>query len=327
MRILVCGGAGFIGSCFIKHMLESYPNYKIINLDALTYAGNLDNLKDIQNNKNYDFFWGNICDRDTVDRLMSKVNAVVNFAAESHVDRSIVNPNVFIETNIKGTLTLLDSARQHGIRRFIQISTDEVYGSLNKDDYFYETTPLAPNSPYAASKASADMLVRSFYKTYNFPGIITRSSNNYGPFQYPEKLIPYFITQLLKGEKVPVYGDGSNIRDWLFVYDHCRAIDIVLHKGKPGEVYNIGGHNEKTNLEMTKIILDSLGKDESCIEYVEDRPGHDKRYAICSDKIQKELGWKPEISFETGIALTIDSYLKNRDWIDNIQMRKAGFSL
>ncbi len=327
MRILVCGGAGFIGSCFIKHMLESYPNYKIINLDALTYAGNLDNLKDIQNNKNYDFFWGNICDRDTVDRLMSKVNAVVNFAAESHVDRSIVNPNVFIETNIKGTLTLLDSARQHGIRRFIQISTDEVYGSLNKDDYFYETTPLAPNSPYAASKASADMLVRSFYKTYNFPGIITRSSNNYGPFQYPEKLIPYFITQLLKGEKVPVYGDGSNIRDWLFVYDHCRAIDIVLHKGKPGEVYNIGGHNEKTNLEMTKIILDSLGKDESCIEYVEDRPGHDKRYAICSDKIQKELGWKPEISFETGIALTIDWYLNNREWIDNIQMRKAGFSL
>ena len=327
MRILVCGGAGFIGSCFIKHMLESYPNYKIINLDALTYAGNLDNLKDIQNNKNYDFFWGNICDRDTVDRLMSKVNAVVNFAAESHVDRSIVNPNVFIETNIKGTLTLLDSARQHGIRRFIQISTDEVYGSLNKDDYFYETTPLAPNSPYAASKASADMLVRSFYKTYNFPGIITRSPNNYGPFQYPEKLIPYFITQLLKGEKVPVYGDGSNIRDWLFVYDHCRAIDIVLHKGKPGEVYNIGGHNEKTNLEMTKIILDSLGKDESCIEYVEDRPGHDKRYAICSDKIQKELGWKPEISFETGIALTIDWYLNNREWIDNIQMRKAGFSL
>ena len=327
MRILVCGGAGFIGSCFIKHMLESYPNYKIINLDALTYAGNLDNLKDIQNNKNYDFFWGNICDRDTVDRLMSKVNAVVNFAAESHVDRSIVNPNVFIETNIKATLTLLDSARQHGIRRFIQISTDEVYGSLNKDDYFYETTPLAPNSPYAASKASADMLVRSFYKTYNFPGIITRSSNNYGPFQYPEKLIPYFITQLLKGEKVPVYGDGSNIRDWLFVYDHCRAIDIVLHKGKPGEVYNIGGHNEKTNLEMTKIILDSLGKDESCIEYVEDRPGHDKRYAICSDKIQKELGWKPEISFETGIALTIDWYLNNREWIDNIQMRKAGFSL
>ena len=327
MRILVCGGAGFIGSCFIKHMLESYPNYKIINLDALTYAGNLDNLKDIQNNKNYDFFWGNICDRDTVDRLMSKVNAVVNFAAESHVDRSIVNPNVFIETNIKGTLTLLNSARQHGIRRFIQISTDEVYGSLNKDDYFYETTPLAPNSPYAASKASADMLVRSFYKTYNFPGIITRSSNNYGPFQYPEKLIPYFITQLLKGEKVPVYGDGSNIRDWLFVYDHCRAIDIVLHKGKPGEVYNIGGHNEKTNLEMTKIILDSLGKDESCIEYVEDRPGHDKRYAICSDKIQKELGWKPEISFETGIALTIDWYLNNREWIDNIQMRKAGFSL
>lgn len=327
MRILVCGGAGFIGSCFIKHMLESYPNYKIINLDALTYAGNLDNLKDIQNNKNYDFFWGNICDRDTVDRLMSKVNAVVNFAAESHVDRSIVNPNVFIETNIKGTLTLLDSARQHGIRRFIQISTDEVYGSLNKDDYFYETTPLAPNSPYAASKASADMLVRSFYKTYNFPGIITRSSNNYGPFQYPEKLIPYFITQLLKGEKVPVYGDGSNIRDWLFVYDHCRAIEMVLHKGKPGEVYNIGGHNEKTNLEMTKIILDSLGKDESCIEYVEDRPGHDKRYAICSDKIQKELGWKPEISFETGIALTIDWYLNNREWIDNIQMRKAGFSL
>lgn len=327
MRILVCGGAGFIGSCFIKHMLESYPNYKIINLDALTYAGNLDNLKDIQNNKNYDFFWGNICDCDTVDRLMSKVNAVVNFAAESHVDRSIVNPNVFIETNVEGTLTLLDSARQHGIRRFIQISTDEVYGSSDNGDYFYETTPLAPNSPYAASKASADMLVRAFCKTYNFPGIITRSSNNYGPFQYPEKLIPYFITQLLKGEKVPVYGDGSNIRDWLFVYDHCRAIDIVLHKGKPGEIYNIGGHNEKTNLEMTKIILDSLGKDESFIEYVEDRPGHDKRYAICSDKIQNELGWKPSVTFETGIALTIDWYLNNREWIDNIQMRKAGFSL
>ena len=322
MRILVCGGAGFIGSCFIKHMLESYPNYKIINLDALTYAGNLDNLKDIQNNKNYDFFWGNICDRDTVDRLMSKVNAVVNFAAESHVDRSIVNPNVFIETNIKGTLTLLDSARQHGIRRFIQISTDEVYGSLNKDDYFYETTPLAPNSPYAASKASADMLVRSFYKTYNFPGIITRSSNNYGPFQYPEKLIPYFITQLLKGEKVPVYGDGSNIRDWLFVYDHCRAIDIVLHKGKPGEVYNIGGHNEKTNLEITKLIIEALNKDETSIEYVEDRLGHDRRYAICNDKIRNELGWEPSTTFEEGILLTIDWYLNNKHWLNKVIDKK-----
>ena len=327
MKILVTGGAGFIGSCFVRHILNKYPEYKGINLDALTYAGNIENLNDIKNNPNYTFVHGNICDKELAKQLIidGNVDAVVNFAAESHVDRSITGPEIFIETNVKGTLNLLQAAKEAKTNRFLQVSTDEVYGTLGKDGYFYETTPLAPNSPYSASKASADMLVRAYYETYKMPVLNTRCSNNYGPYQYPEKLIPFFISQLLKGEKVPVYGDGLNVRDWLYVYDHCSAIDTVLHKGKVGEVYNIGGHNEKTNMEITRIILDAMGKDESSIRYVEDRLGHDRRYAIDNHKIQTELGWEPSLTFEEGIKLTIDWYLKNQDWMKSIEAKKASF--
>lgn len=320
--ILVTGGAGFIGSCFVRQMLKDHPDYKIINLDALTYCGNLENLKDVENNPNYTFVHGNICDRNLVPQLVEGVDAIVNFAAESHVDNSIKHPEIFIETNVQGTLNLLQAAREFKIDRFLQVSTDEVYGTLGKTGYFYETTPLAPNSPYSASKASADMLVRAYHETYKLPVLNTRCSNNYGPYQYPEKLIPFFISQLLKGEKVPVYGDGQNVRDWLYVYDHCKAIDTVLHKGKVGEVYNIGGHNEKTNLEITHLILEAMGKDETSIKYVEDRLGHDRRYAISNDKISSELGWTPSITFEEGIKLTIDWYLNNQDWIKSIENKK-----
>lgn len=322
-KLLVTGGAGFIGSCFVRHMLNKYPDYEIINLDALTYCGNLDNLKDIETNPNYTFVHGNICDRQLVRDLISECDCVVNFAAESHVDNSIKHPEIFVETNVQGTLNLLQASKVLGVERFLQVSTDEVYGTLGKTGYFYETTPLAPNSPYSASKASADMLVRAYYETYKLPVLNTRCSNNYGPYQYPEKLIPFFISQLLKGEKVPVYGDGLNVRDWLYVYDHCEAIDEVLHKGRIGEVYNIGGHNEKTNLEITHLILDAMGKDESSIKYVEDRLGHDRRYAISNDKITAELGWQPSITFEEGIKLTIDWYLNNQDWIKQIEEKKA----
>lgn len=322
MKILVTGGAGFIGNCFIRHILTQHPDYKVINLDALTYAGNIENLDDIKSNSNYKFVHGNICDKDLVNDLVSDVDAVVNFAAESHVDRSITGPEIFIETNVMGTLNLLQAAKNAKTDRFLQVSTDEVYGTLGKDGYFYETTPLAPNSPYSASKASADMLVRAYYETYKMPVLNTRCSNNYGPYQYPEKLIPFFISQLLKNDKVPVYGDGMNVRDWLYVYDHCSAIDTVLHKGKIGEVYNIGGHNEKTNMEITHIILDAMGKDESSIKYVQDRLGHDKRYAIDNHKIQTELGWEPSVTFEEGIKLTIDWYLKNQEWIKAIEAKK-----
>ncbi len=324
MNLLVTGGAGFIGSCFIHHILNKYKDYKVINLDALTYAGNIENLNDVKDNPNYKFVHGNICDKELVKELVNQVDAVVNFAAESHVDRSITGPEIFIETNVKGTLNLLQAAKEAKIERFLQISTDEVYGTLGKDGYFYETTPLAPNSPYSASKASADLLVRAYYETYKMPVLNTRCSNNYGPYQYPEKLIPFFISKLLKNEKVPVYGDGLNVRDWLYVYDHCSAIDTVLHKGRIGEVYNIGGHNEKTNLEITKIILNAMGKDESSIEYVQDRLGHDRRYAIDNHKIQTELGWEPSLTFEEGIKLTIDWYLNNQDWIKSIESKKAG---
>ena len=323
MRLLVTGGAGFIGSCFVRHILKKHPEYKIINLDALTYCGNLENLDDLKNNPNHQFIKGNICDRKLAQELISEVDCVVNFAAESHVDNSIKHPEIFVETNVQGTLNLLQVSKELGVDRFLQVSTDEVYGTLGKTGYFYETTPLAPNSPYSASKASADMLVRAYYKTYKMPVLNTRCSNNYGPYQYPEKLIPFFISQLLKGEKVPVYGDGLNVRDWLYVYDHCEAIDVVLHKGKVGEVYNIGGHNEKTNLEITHLILDAMGKDESSIKYVEDRLGHDRRYAISNDKITSELGWAPSITFEEGIKLTIDWYLNNQDWIKSIENKKA----
>ena len=309
MKLLVTGGAGFIGSCFVRHILNKYPDYKVINLDALTYCGNLANLKDVENNPNYRFVHGNICDRKLVRELISEVDCVVNFAAESHVDNSIKHPEIFIETNVQGTLNLLQASKEIGIER--------------KTGYFYETTPLAPNSPYSASKASADMLVRAYFETYKLPVLTTRCSNNYGPYQYPEKLIPFFISKLLRGEKVPVYGDGLNVRDWLYVYDHCAAIDTVLHKGRLGEVYNIGGHNEKTNLEITHLILEAMGKDESSIEYVQDRLGHDRRYAISNDKISSELGWKPSVTFEQGIKMTIDWYLNNQDWIKSIEAKKA----
>ena len=324
MNILVTGGAGFIGSCFIRHILNKYCDYKIINIDALTYAGNIENLNDIKDNPNYKFVHGNICDKELVRELMQEVDCVVNFAAESHVDRSITGPEIFIETNVKGTLNLLQAAKDARIERFLQVSTDEVYGSLGKTGYFYETTPLAPNSPYSASKASADLLVRAYYETYKMPVLNTRCSNNYGPYQYPEKLIPFFISRLLKGEKVPVYGDGLNVRDWLYVYDHCSAIDTVLHNGKIGEIYNIGGHNEKTNIEITKLILNAMEKDESSIEYVQDRLGHDRRYAISNDKIQTQLGWEPSLTFEEGIKITIDWYLNNQDWIKSLEQKKLG---
>ncbi len=323
MKLLVTGGAGFIGSCFVRHILTKHPDYQVINLDALTYAGNIENLNDVKDNPNYKFVHGNICDKRLVRDLISECDCVVNFAAESHVDRSITGPEIFIETNVQGTLNLLQASKEIGVERFLQVSTDEVYGTLGKTGYFTETTPLAPNSPYSASKASADMLARAYYETYKMPVLNTRCSNNYGPYQYPEKLIPFFISQLLKGEKVPVYGDGLNVRDWLYVYDHCEAIDVVLHKGRVGEVYNIGGHNEKTNLEITHLILDAMGKDESSIKYVEDRLGHDRRYAICNDKIQNELGWKPSLTFEHGIKLTIDWYLNNQDWMKQIEEKKA----
>ena len=323
MNILVTGGAGFIGSCFIRQMLNNHPDYKIINLDCLTYCGNLSNLNDIKDNKNYTFVHGNICDKKLVRELISQVNCVVNFAAESHVDNSIKNPEIFVETNVKGTLNLLQACKEIGIERYLQVSTDEVYGTLGKTGYFIESTPLAPNSPYSASKASADLLARAYFETYKLPILITRCSNNYGPYQYPEKLIPFFISKLLKDEKVPVYGNGMNIRDWLYVYDHTKAIDIVLHNGKIGQVYNIGGHNEKTNLEITRLILNAMGKDDSYINFVEDRLGHDKRYAISNDKIQNELNWKPTVTFEEGIKLTINWYLNNQDWIKSIEDKKA----
>lgn len=323
MKLLVTGGAGFIGSCFVRHILGKYSDYQVINIDALTYAGNIENLKDVANNPNYTFVHGDICDQKLIMDLAADVDTIVNFAAESHVDRSITGPEIFIETNVKGTLNLLQAAKEHKTQRYLQVSTDEVYGSLGKTGYFTETTPLAPNSPYSASKASADMLVRAYFETYGMPVLTTRCSNNYGPYQYPEKLIPFFISQLLKGDKVPVYGDGLNIRDWLYVYDHCAAIDTVLHKGKEGEVYNIGGHNEKTNMEITKIILEAMGKDESSIKYVEDRLGHDRRYAIDNHKIQTDLGWEPSLTFEEGIKLTIQWYLENQNWIKAIESKKA----
>lgn len=321
--LLVTGGAGFIGSCFIRNELKKHPDYKIINLDALTYCGNPENLRDVETNKNYRFVHGNICDKKLVRELLQEVDFVINFAAETHVDNSIKNPEIFIETNIQGTLNLLQSCEEIGIQKYLQISTDEVYGTLENSGYFYETTPLTPNSPYSASKAGADLLVRAYGKTYGLPVLITRCSNNYGPYQYPEKLIPFFIARLLKDEKVPVYGDGQNVRDWLYVYDHCEAIDTVLHNGQIGEIYNIGGHNEKTNLEITRLILKITGKDDSYIEYTADRLGHDRRYAISNDKITSELGWKPSVTFEEGIKSTVNWYLNNPDWIKAAENKRT----
>ncbi len=319
VRVLVTGGAGFIGSNFIKYMLDKYPNYEIINLDALTYCGNLENLEDIEDNPNYSFVKGNICDESIVDVVVSNVDYIVNFAAESHVDRSIEDPQIFIKSNVIGTQVLLDAAYRYQIKKFLQVSTDEVYGSLGHEGYFTEETPLQANSPYSASKAGADLMVRAYGETFDLPINITRCSNNYGPYQFPEKLVPLMISNALEDKELPVYGDGKNIRDWLHVYDHCSAIDLVLHKGKLGEVYNIGGHNEKENIEIVKLILKELDKPESLIKFVTDRLGHDRRYAINSTKITEELGWKPKYTFETGIIETIQWYLDNQNWITKVK--------
>lgn len=316
MNILVTGGAGFIGSNFVHYMLENHPDYKIINLDLLTYAGNIHNLDDAMENLNHVFVQGNINNRELVRNLVKTydINQFVNFAAESHVDRSILNPEIFVETNIQGTLALLDVAKELNINKYLQVSTDEVYGSLGAEGYFTEETPLAPNSPYSASKTGADLLVRSYFETYGMNVNITRCSNNYGPYHFPEKLIPLMITNGMDNKELPIYGDGLNIRDWLHVQDHCQAIDLVLHKGRKGEVYNIGGHNERTNNQIVEIIIEKLGLSNDLIKYVEDRLGHDKRYAIDPTKLETELGWKPKYTFDTGIVETIDWYQANEAW-------------
>lgn len=319
MNILVTGGAGFIGSNFVNYMVRTYPTYNIINVDALTYAGNLQNLKESEGNSNYQFIKGDITDKDFIESVFANaIDVVVNFAAESHVDRSITNPGIFVSTNILGTQVLLDAAKEHNIKKYVQISTDEVYGSLGKEGYFTEETPLAPNSPYSASKAGADLLVLAYHETYGLPVNITRCSNNYGPFHFPEKLIPLMIINALNDKPLPVYGDGLNVRDWLHVEDHCTAIDLVLHKGIDGEVYNVGGHNEKTNVEVVKAILGHLNKPETLINYVNDRLGHDRRYAINPTKLQTQLGWVPKYNFETGLKDTIDWYLNNQSWWEAI---------
>lgn len=320
MRILVTGGAGFIGSNFVIYLLKNYPNYHIINMDSLTYAGNLDNLKSIENNANYTFVKADITDAAAVDHIFHQgVDIVVNFAAESHVDRSILNPQVFVKTNVLGTQVLLDAAKKYGVTKYVQVSTDEVYGSLGKTGLFTEETPLQPNSPYSASKAGGDLLVRAYYETFGLPVNITRCSNNYGPYQFPEKLIPLIISKALDDQALPIYGDGLNIRDWLYVEDHCSAIDLVIHQGKIGEVYNIGGNNERTNIHIVKTILNELNKPESLMTFVEDRLGHDRRYGIDPTKITAELGWKPKHQFETGIKETIAWYLSNKEWYARIQ--------
>ncbi|MGN4614431.1 dTDP-glucose 4,6-dehydratase [Bacillus cereus group sp. MYBK71-2] len=320
MKVLVTGGAGFIGSNFVRYMVKKYPEYNIVNLDALTYAGNLENLKDIEGLSNYKFVKGDIADRQFISQLFNeeKFDYVLNFAAESHVDRSITNPDIFIQTNIQGTQVLLDAAKNAEVKKYLQVSTDEVYGTLGETGYFTEETPLASNSPYSSSKAGADLLVRAYHETFGLPVNITRCSNNYGPFHFPEKLIPLMIINALDDKQLPVYGDGLNVRDWLHVEDHCQAIDLVLHKGKNGEVYNVGGNNERTNIEIVKTILKALDKPESLIKYVTDRPGHDRRYAIDATKLREELGWSPKYNFDTGIEQTIKWYLENQDWWKNI---------
>ena len=332
---LVTGGAGFIGSNFVNYMLKKYDDVKIVNVDCLTYAGNLENLKDVENNKNYKFVKANICDRAAIRKvfLEDDIDYVVNFAAESHVDRSIKDPEIFVESNVKGTVNLLNVAKEFWTVgndkykencKFLQVSTDEVYGSLGDQGYFMETTPLCPHSPYSASKAAADMLVKAYFDTFKFPINITRCSNNYGPYQFPEKLIPIIINNTLQHKNLPVYGDGLNVRDWLFVEDHCKAIDMVIKEGKLGEVYNVGGHNERTNITIVKTIINHI-KDvvdpsvsENLITYVQDRKGHDRRYGIDPEKIKNDLGWYPETTFEVGIKKTIDWYLEHKRWIDNV---------
>jgi dTDP-glucose 4,6-dehydratase len=323
MTILVTGGAGFIGANFVKYMLIKYPDYKIICLDALTYAGNLENLADVMDKPQFKFIKGDIVSRKDVFDLFEqdKPDMVVNFAAESHVDRSIDNPGIFLETNIIGTQVLMDACRKYGIKRFHQISTDEVYGDLpldRPDLLFTEETPINPSSPYSASKASADLLVLAYHRTFKLPVTISRCSNNYGPYHFPEKLIPLMITRALADRPLPVYGNGENVRDWLYVEDHCSAVDLIIHKGREGEVYNIGGHNERSNLEIVKAILKELNKPESLITFVTDRPGHDMRYAIDPTKIYNELGWLPKTKFDDGIKQTIEWYLENRPWWEKV---------
>jgi len=321
MRLLVTGGAGFIGTNFVKYILRKYPGYQILNLDKLTYAGNLENLQDLEREPRHCFVRGDICDAAAVDELVREgVDAVVNFAAETHVDRSIEEPNAFIITNVLGTQTLLEAVRKYRLWRYVQVSTDEVYGSLGPEGYFHETTPVDPSSPYSASKAAADLLVQAYFSTYKLPVLITRCSNNYGPYQFPEKLIPLLISNALNNLPLPIYGDGLHVRDWLYVEDHCRAIDLVLHDGMEGEVYNIGGNNERQNLEVARTILKVLRRPESLITFVKDRPGHDRRYAIDAGKIRNDLRWRPSVPFEEGIRRTIIWYQENRQWITDIQL-------
>lgn len=323
MTIIVTGGAGFIGSNFVFHMLRAHPDYRIVCLDKLTYAGNLSTLEPVLKQDNFRFVKADICDRQAVDKLFQeeKPDIVVNFAAESHVDRSIENPGIFLETNIMGTAVLMDACRKYGIQRYHQVSTDEVYGDLpldRPDLFFTEETPLHTSSPYSSSKASADLLVMAYYRTYGLPVTISRCSNNYGPYHFPEKLIPLMIANALADKPLPVYGNGENVRDWLYVEDHCRAIDLIIHAGKVGEVYNVGGHNEKRNIDIVRIICQELGKPESLIVHVEDRKGHDRRYAIDPAKIHRELGWLPETKFEDGIKKTIKWYLEHKKWWQDI---------
>ena len=348
MKIIVTGGAGFIGGNFVHHMVNKYPDYEIINLDLLTYAGNLETLKPVEDKPNYKFVKGDIADRKFIFDLFEKEkpDVIVNFAAESHVDRSITDPESFVRTNVMGTTTLLDACREFGIKRYHQVSTDEVYGSLGAEGYFTETTPLCPHSPYSASKTSADMVVMAYHDTYKMPVTITRCSNNYGPYHFPEKLIPLIIKNILEGKHLPVYGDGSNVRDWLYVEDHCKAIDLVVREGKDGEVYNVGGHNEKTNLEIVKLTISTIHRlmaenpeyrqvlkkkvkdengnisidwiNEDLITFVKDRLGHDQRYAIDPTKITNALGWYPETKFEVGIVKTIEWYLANQAWVEEV---------
>ena len=323
-KFLITGGAGFIGGNFLHIMVNKYPKDEYVCLDALTYAGNMETLAPIMNKPNFKFVHENICNRKAIYELFEKehFDYVINFAAESHVDRSIENPEIFLETNVVGTSVLMDACRKYGIKRFHQVSTDEVYGDLpldRPDLFFTETTPLHTSSPYSASKASADLLVLAYHRTFKLPITISRCSNNYGPYQFPEKLIPLMIQKALNNELLPVYGNGANVRDWLYVGDHCTAIDLVVRNGRDGEIYNIGGHNERTNLQVVKTILKALGKPESLINYVKDRPGHDLRYAIDPKKIETELGWKPEFNFDTGIVETIKWNLNNKEWLEHVE--------
>jgi len=319
-RVLVTGGAGFIGSNFVRMVLDEHKDALVVNLDKLTYAGNLENLSGFLDRENHRFVKGDICDGELVEKLIDEfqVDSIVNFAAESHVDRSITGPKIFIETNVTGTLTLLQAARDKKVKRFVQVSTDEVYGSLGPEGEFTEETPLSPNSPYSASKAAADHLVKAFGHTWGLAWNITRCSNNYGPYQFPEKMIPLMINNALHDKELPVYGDGLYVRDWLYVLDHCKAVWKVLTEAEPNEVFNIGGCNEKTNLEVIDIILERLGKSKSLIRHVTDRPGHDRRYAIDAGRIMRKLGWKPSVTFEEGIRATIDWYLQNGAWLKRV---------